>query len=129
MVRGRLAARAGVPSEQLDSLRVARFSAAERVEGAKVDEPPLALYRSLPKRPEQVTAPSSWRACAPRATTWRARSADGAFVYGYDSVKDAPTKDPYSLLRHIGSVYAIMEGYQGSTSPTGRRPPSAPSAT
>jgi hypothetical protein len=111
-IHSHIAERSGVAAPQVDAMSVARFSASERVEGARPGEPPLALYRSLPKRPTEVTA-DQLLAAVRSADDYLARMVgpDGGFLYQYDPTTDAPAEAPYSLLRHIGAIYAMMEGY------------------
>ncbi len=94
-------------------MSVARFSASEHVEAAKPGEAPLALYRSWPKRPTEVTADQLFAAVrAGNDYLARMVGPDGSFTYGYDPTTDGYTQEPYSLLRHVGAIYAMMEGYE-----------------
>jgi hypothetical protein len=107
-----IAARAGVDVSQLRRMSVSRFRIAERIEPTTKAEPPLALFRRMPAHPGALSA-DALLAAVRAGGDYLARMTDaqGMFTYLYDPVADQKLKG-YGLLRHAGSIYALMEAYE-----------------
>ena len=104
--------RAGVELAEIGRMTAVRFRVAEWVEPASPAEPPLPLFRRMPPRPQSMT-PDALLAAVRAGADYLAGVTDdhGMFMYLYDPVTDVRGRG-YGLLRHAGSLYALMEAYE-----------------
>ena len=107
-----LAARAHVEMPVIASMNAAQFEITARVEPAVAGGAPVPLFRTMPPHPTTLT-PDALLAAVRAAADYLARIVDrrGAFTYQYDPVHDQRSGG-YSILRHAGAIYALMEAYE-----------------
>jgi Beta-L-arabinofuranosidase, GH127 len=106
-----LAARAGVETGHLASMRAYRFGAAAYVEASSHDAARL-VTRGMVERPAEAT-PETLLAAVRRGADYLTRilDAQGRYVYIYHPV-DGRDDASYGMLRHAGTTYAIFEAYE-----------------
>jgi hypothetical protein len=112
-----LAARAGVPTADLGTMRAYRFRADVHVESPGHDGS-LAVVRGVVQRPPEVT-PEALLAAVRRGADYLARimSAQGRYLYMYHPA-DERDDSSYGWLRHSGTTYALFEAYEEFGTPS-----------
>ena len=113
-----LTRRAGVEKNAFDSMNVYRVTTTSRVESATPsDGRVVPLMRSMPLRPAKVT-PTELTDAVRAGADYLCRVLDdrGRFEYQYNVVEDKSDR-AYSILRHAGSTYAILEAYGETPNP------------
>jgi Beta-L-arabinofuranosidase, GH127 len=111
-ITGTILARAGADGGAIDTKTARRFTVSEAVEGAKVGEAPISLFRGMPPHPKDPSA-DALLAGVRAGADYLARGIDdhGVFTYLYDPSRDRVEKG-YEMLRHAGAIYALMEAYE-----------------
>lgn len=113
-----IAGRAGVADDQVASMEMYRFDVNDQLESATPGGPPVHLFRTMPVRPKTVTPEALLRDVHAGADYLaRMTHPDGQFEYKYDPVTDTGAKG-YSMLRHAGTIYAMMCAYDEEHDPS-----------
>jgi hypothetical protein len=109
-IAGVLAARAGVQTSELATMRAYRFRADARVESPD-HESVLSVWRGRVESPD-VTA-ETLLAAAQQGADYLTRIVNraGRYVYIYHPVDDRDDAS-YGWLRHSGTTYALFEAYE-----------------
>jgi hypothetical protein len=112
-----LAARAGVPEQDLAAMRAYRFHADVHVESANHDAA-LAVLRGMVEPPAEVT-PELLLAGARRGAEYLTRvlSSSGRYAYMVHPVDDR-NDTSYGWLRHAGTTYSLFEAYEEFGTPS-----------
>lgn len=112
-----LAERAVAPVALTPGTRAILFRTSAWIEAADPARPPVALYRVHGReRPAPTPALLLERAAWAGSYLARATNARGEVRYHYD-VPGARQEDDYNLLRHAGSVWALLGAYERTGEP------------
>ncbi|HUH04748.1 MAG TPA: beta-L-arabinofuranosidase domain-containing protein [Kofleriaceae bacterium] len=113
-----LSERAGAPVTLDAGTRAILFRTSAWVEAADLSRAPVALYRAHTRaRPEPTPALLLERAAWAGSYLARATNARGEIRYHYE-VGRASEHDDYNLLRHAGSVWALLGAYERTGEPS-----------
>lgn len=113
-----LSERAGAPAPLEADTRAILFRTSAWVEAADSSRPPMALYRAHSRaRPALEPPLLVERAAWAGSYLARATNARGEIRYHYE-VGRATERDDYNLLRHAGSVWALLGAYERTGEPS-----------